>query len=290
MKPRFNHSEKEARTGRAPANKPNLRSGGLRPRRHFRFAGEHAFTRTDLLAIVVVVVILGGLLGQACLGETGRSRRCAANLSVLGRAMQDYVDQHNGALPAASIDYGTNHLSWDTALRPYLHAGQAGTEKYFTSLPRFFLCPSDNFPHSGTPRSYAMAGNDMWPDHWPPGPHSPTGVGLWWIYWTMPPLLGDKVEPKMDQLPVVKLSDIPHPDRTVLLTEFIDAKNTVGNTWQATVYGASQQLEFFTNGGASFHHGKFNYLMADGHVEALAPLQTGGLDTSAGIWSMNKQN
>ena len=37
-----------------------------------------------------------------------------------------------------------------------------------------------------------------------------------------------------------------------------------------------------------FHLGRLNYLMVDGHVELLSPLQTGSFDGTAGIWTVKK--
>lgn len=256
----------------------------------FRPEAGRAFTRIDLIAVIVVLLLVGGWLALGYTGENGRMVRCAGNLSTLGRAMQTYADQNQGALPAAGIDWGKNKISWDKKLQPYLQAGKPGTEQAFAALPRFFFCPSDSARHTGTPRSYAMGGNDMSPDHWPPGPDSATGVGLWWDARTIAPLLGEVTTQKVEQLPVVKLSDIPRPADTVLLTEFIDPNNNLVSLRQTSVSGAARQRQFFKDGGVDFHHGRFNYLMVDGHVELLSPLQTGSWDGSAGIWTFKKDN
>jgi prepilin-type processing-associated H-X9-DG protein len=266
----------------------------LQPRKQdealFRPKTERAFSRIDLIAVIVVLMVLGGWLALAYTGENGRIAHCARNLSTLGRAMQTYADHNQGALPPAGIDWGKNQISWDMKLQPYLQTGKPGTEQSFATMPRFFFCPSDNAQHTGTPRSYAMGANDMSPDHWPPGPDSATGVGLWWDAHTMPPLLGDMTTQKAEQLPVVKLSDISHPANTVLLTEFIDPNNNLGSTRQTSVSGPFQQRQFFTDGGASFHHGRFNYLMVDGHVELLSPLQAITPGARGNIWNIRKSD
>ena len=256
----------------------------------FQTETDRAFTRIDLMAVIVVLLFVGGWLALAYTGENGRIAQCTRNLSTLGRAMQTYADQNQGALPAAGIDWGKNQISWDMKLRPYLSAGKANSEQVFATLPRFFFCPSDPANHYATPRSYAMGGNDMSLDHWPPGSDSATGVGLWWDARTISPLLKDLTGQKVEQLPVVKLSDIPRPADTVLLTEFIDPNNNLGSLRQTTVIGPSQQRQFFKDGGVNFHHGKFNYLMVDGHVELLSRLQTGSWDGTGGIWIMKKGN
>jgi prepilin-type processing-associated H-X9-DG protein len=167
-------------------------------------------------------------------------------------------------------------------------AGAYEKRELRTAVAPIFFCPSDSASHHEIPRSYAMAGNDMAPENWPPGRDSATGVGLWWDKRTVPALLDREVLQKPDLLPVVKLSNVPVPADTLLLTEFINPNNLLGGTRQVTVFGASQQRQFFKDGGMSFHQARFNYLMVDGHVEILSPLQSGSFDGTAGIWSLKK--
>jgi prepilin-type processing-associated H-X9-DG protein len=271
----------------------------LNGRRNFRQlkklpASERAFSRIDLLAVIFTVLLLGGWVTMTHYGESGRMARCVGNLAALGKAMHGYANDNGGALPAGGINLGKTQASWDLKLYPYLEPGlaKANSDQLFDTAPRFYFCPSDKAPRKkkNTPRSYAMAGNDMSPQHWPPGPDSPTGVGLWWDKQTVLALLDEDALQKPELLPVVKLSDVSAPADTLLLTEFIDPNNTMGSIQQTTVLGTSQQMQFFKHGDPQFHHGKFNYLMVDGHVEALSPLQTGSFDGSAGIWSIKKRD
>ncbi len=243
--------------------------------------GKRAFSRIDLLAVILVVLVLGVWAGVTHSGEYARMARCAGNLSVLGKTMHEYADDNGGALPAAGIDVGKTQASWDSKVFPYLKAGVA---------PRFLFCPSDTARRQAVPRSYAMGGNDMLPEKWPPGSESATGVGLWWDKRTVLLLVDEDALEKPELLPAVKLLDVPVPTDTVLLTESIDPNNIMSSTLKTSVLGTSQQRQFFKDGGASFHHGEFNYLMVDGHVEPLSPLQTGSFDGTAGIWSLKKED
>jgi prepilin-type processing-associated H-X9-DG protein len=249
-----------------------------------------AFTRLDLIVLLVLITVLLAFIGLGRTGERGRVARCAGNLAALGDAMQSYVHEHNGALPTAGISLGKFQSSWDMQVFPYLGSGldKASNQKLAETVPRFFACPSDKAPHRGKMRSYAMGGNDMAPKNWPPGQESATGVGLWWDWQTVTTLADDDALKKPDTLPTLALSTIPVPTDTVLLTELIDPNNSMAGTGQTRVIGAGQQRQVFKDGGAQFHYGKFNYLMADGHVEKLSPLQTGSFDGTAGIWSMKK--
>jgi prepilin-type processing-associated H-X9-DG protein len=197
--------------------------------------------------------------------------------------MQQYAGEHGGALPAAGIDMGSFQSSWDVAMLPYLD-----TKSVKVADEKTFACPSDNIPRRGKMRSYAMGGNDMAPENWPADRDSATGVGLCWDQPTVLSLLGANALKEPELLPALKLSNIPVPAETLLLTEFIVPSNTVGNIRQSRVFGAAQQQQFFIDDGAQYHRGRFNYLMVDGHVELLSSLQTGSFDGTAGIWSIKK--
>ena len=254
-------------------------------------ASRRAFSRIDLLAVILVVAVLGVRAGMTRSGEPKRIAQCAANLSSLGKAMHRYADEHVNALQAAGMDLGGIKDSWDTKLFPCLAPGLASdSDALLETVPRFYVCPSDNIPHTGLPRSYSMGGNDMSPEQWPPGRDSATGVGLWWDKHTVLTLLDEDALEKPDSLPAVSLSDVPAPGDTVLLTEFIGGDNLLRGNRMTSVLGTSQQRQNFKDGGARFHGGKFNYLMVDGHVELLSPLQTGSFDGTAGIWSLKKGN
>lgn len=253
--------------------------------------GERAFSRVDLIAVVGLVLFLGGWFITLHRGERGRTARCAGNLHDLGKALREYAQDHNDALPAALITIGKVQTAWDRKLFPYLKPGlaKANSDQLFAAAPQFFLCPSDTAPHSGKPRSYAMAGNNMRPQNWPPGPHSATGVGLVWYPDSVVQLLGAEALHRPEALPVVKFSDVPVPTDTLLLTELIDPGNVMGGLNETAAFGTVQQRQSFADNGAQFHRGRFNYLMVDGHVEALSPLQTGAMDETTGIWSLRKE-
>jgi prepilin-type processing-associated H-X9-DG protein len=246
----------------------------------------------DLLAIIVIVVVVAAALGFTHLGERGRTARCAGGLSKLGKAMNAYANENGDTIPAAGINLGKIQVSWDRKLFSYLDPGlaNANSHKIMEVAPPFFACPSDTVPHREAPRSYAMAGNDMAPENWPPGKDSATGIGLFWDRRTVLALLDEEALQKPETLPSIKLSSIPAPADTVLLTEYVDGNNMMSSLQKTVVFGASQQRQAFKDGGAKFHQGKFNYLMSDGHVELLSPLQTGAFDGTAGIWSLKKGN
>jgi prepilin-type processing-associated H-X9-DG protein len=260
-------------------------------RRPFTFRA-HAFSRVDLCAVVAVVTLLGGWLAVVYFGENGRSTRCAWNLSAMGKAMEHYADDHGDALPAAGINLGKTQVTWDSKLIPYLEPKltQSSSEQLFARVPQHFLCPSDRVSHKGTPRSYAMSGHDMRPDHWPPGNNTATGVGLYWTKAKAIGLLGETnaALKNPELLPALRRSALPDPANTILVTEFIDPWNLLGNQGRPSVSGAAPQRRYLKENASAFHGGRFNYLLADGHVELLSALQTGSFDGTAGLWTLKQ--
>jgi len=244
---------------------------------------ERAFTRSDLMVVIGVVGILLGWFGLWQFGEYGRIARCAANLRVLGQAMQSFANDHQDALPPAVA----GQTAWDAQIAPYLPEKLAKR-----GLDSLFRCPSDRLAHSRA-RSYAMSAHDMHLDNWPLGPNNDTGVGLVWSQESMQRVLNEQqckmAATNMDFLAMMKRSSIPVPAKTLLLTEMISSQNNLKDTTLAAISGPDEQLQGFVNKNAYIHYGRYNYLMMDGHVELLFPLQTeapGG----GGIWNISKSN
>jgi prepilin-type processing-associated H-X9-DG protein len=257
------------------------------------FPTPRAFSRVDLLAVIFTATLLVAGVVVTHVGAIGRQVRCASNLSALGKAMHEYANEHDDGLPAASINWRGKQSSWDLKLLPYLMPGlaKANSGEMFAQAPRWIVCPSDNSGNGTqghTPRSYAMPGNDMAANNWPPSSNSATGVGLDWNDGNVAALVGSDATP--EKLPAVKFSIVTDPAHTALLTELIDPNNRMGGVQAASVWNSAQQQSFF-NANTNYdycHRGEFNYLMVDGHVERLSALQTGSLGSGAGIWSIRK--
>jgi len=255
-----------------------------------RLGRNCGFTRADLVMAAALACFLGVWAWSFSIGEQGRAVRCAWNMRGLGKAMGQYAGIHGGALPAAGVSLDKVQTTWDLELLPLLQVGSGKTDSsdFARKAQRNFLCPSDGLTHSGAVRSYAMAGHDMTPRNWPPGPDIYTGVGLKWDKAAVQSLLGDEALKSPESLPGFKVSDIALPSATVLVAEYIAAENTLGKFQSATVSGGAQQFQGLPKGG--IHGGTFNYLMADGRVERLSPLQTGSMDGKGGIWSIKKDH
>lgn len=261
----------------------------------------HAFSLLDLLLIVGAVVFFSVWFVFEHTGEHARIAQCSNNLRVLGQAMQSYANDHNDELPAAVIDLGDTHISWDTKIFPYLNPKiQAATNnnsnsgyiqrKHAMDLAHWFHCPSDSIQREGIPRSYAMAEHDMSLNDWPPRYDSSSGPGLFWdSAWITNVMTSEEAERCTDDpdlLPKIKLSDIPDAADTLLITEYLNRINILQDMGYARVGNVEEQKNAFNGNSSSFHYGKFNYLMVDDHVELLSGFQTGGETGRGGIWTM----
>ena len=248
-----------------------------------------AFTRVDLLVLVAVSALVFVWLACTGAGERVRAVRCSRNLAIIGRALQTFANDHRHCLPPAALV--PLNLTWDTILRPYLRSETIVSNSPYAVrqlqravAPRF-RCPSDSVLRERL-RSYAMARHDMRPENWPPGPDNATGLGLWWGKPEMTRALenpgSSTPEDTAERLAMVKLDWLPAPADTLLVTEFIDSDNKLWNVNGSGVTSPDQQLKAFPGGMAGFHHGRFNYLLVDGHVEALTPLNS----AVSGIWTI----
>src|SRR5207253_2234740 len=99
---------------------------------------------------------------------------------------------------------------------------------------------------------------------WPPGPNTSTGVGIKWTKAVVNQLFDDRfqkgVGPQMNDFAAVKLSSLPTPADTALLTELFLLDNQLWNINQNRVGSVAQQLQYLKGGASPVHSGKFNYL------------------------------
>jgi len=243
---------------------------------------------------VLVVGALGGWFGFHHLGERGRIARCTRNLKTLGDAMHSFANDHGDALPPAGIE--PTQLTWDMQLCQYLKPGLAKSksgvsDEMVKAVAPYFFCPSDPIKRGERPRSYAMSSHDMAAENWPPGPDNSTGVGLWWSNGRITQEFGEealeKVKKDADFLAKVKLSHLTDPANTLLLTELPQRDNRMKSVLQIRVGSVEEQVAAFEGDLSKFHNGRFNYLMADGHVklQMLSPFPAGAND-SGGIWTI----
>jgi len=259
-----------------------------------------AFTRLDLIIVILILSVLGGVLYAFGINTDARRnlQTCTANLERLGDGFTKYIADHHGALPYASIQTnGGSRATWDLALRHYLTDGALSTNTPFSlearaagqELAKFFRCPADTIPRDqgNRPRSYAMPMHRPHFKSWPPSADSETGVGLHLVIRhndegrLMLPKWRAKTE--TNRLTVITTDIITAPADTLLLTEKADSKNQLYNAgMNPLIKSTAEHLDTNQLATADYHAGRFNYLMIDGHVETLLPEQTVGWSGSTG--------
>jgi prepilin-type processing-associated H-X9-DG protein len=196
-----------------------------------------AFTRLDLLAVLVALTIVISLQGPA-LGhsrEPGREAACRNNLRQLGQALLLYSADNEGLFPARA----STPTRWPEQLR-----------KYYGSTNRL-VCPSDG-PNPVTfgglntgdsvPRSYILNG---WADY------QLVEFGTW---------------PSTKSVPE---SAIPKPEATIALGEKVTES---GHFWFDYAPDDEAQLEqarHFSSASPGSRGGGSNYAFVDGRVDYL---------------------
>ncbi len=182
-----------------------------------------------------------------------------------------------------------------------------------------------------THRSYAMPRyvyNSSTPavSPWPPNPVALTGMGLSWNFGNGNATSSHSPWNTMDKSPGSGLSysgntPVPRPVRqyaiysaavrdateTIYLTERIHVSNLMGHPDVSFIDNSNQHMTTGTptaQGGQAYSYplerdyhpgGSWNYLMADGHVELLAPASTLGTTNQnrglrTGKWTINPQD
>lgn len=259
--------------------------------------GSAGFGRTDMIFTVGTVVVVGALLiaGIWLGGEQRRIFVCARHMKILGQAFEQYAHDHDDALPPAVLDENGVGTSWDSVIAPYLMPGlkKADSPEAQKSLEAkvayLFKCPSDLEPRGGAPaRSYSMPMYDISKDGWPPGPNSLGGLGLYLDTRVIQKVREADPAGSPNPLPAIRMTMVPDPANTALLVERISILNALWATKYACIVSARQQFDAKTFEQKDFHGGKMNYLMLDGHVELLWPIQSGGQVGSGdqGLWTL----
>ena len=232
------------------------------------------------MVMALFSVLLLALVAWSAVWVGGEKRRiwvCAHHLKTLSQAFAEYAQDHNGALPPAAVDDGTNSTSWDKEIAVYLEpalARQNSTEKQKElkmKIAHLFKCPSDRVPRrGGGPRSYSMPMYDIARFGWPPEKNSSGGVGLYLDGKTLQAARDATPSQSPDYIPAINISMAPAPADTALLVECINIQNALWSPKLACIASSKEQFSAKTFKAMDFHGGKMNYLMLDGHVELLS--------------------
>ena len=267
----------------------------MRDMTNIKFGGGRrnpsAFGRTDLVVVIGVVGALGlGLFAFAARSRTATIAVCTANLKQLSAAMAVYENDNAGRMPYAYLEFGsykdykTSRTVWDSLIFPYVPPGPNGLAQ-----KHLLRCPADTIPavQASARRTYAMPNHSNKGDNWPLSAENATGVGVWYSRWEKRSDLTNYISMATTKdadggnaavtvtMPALKLDMIPSPASTLLLTEHATPDNTAFNFHGATI--DSERDHVATNLDINLYHGgKINYLMVDGQVEFLYPMESIG--------------
>src|ERR1041385_4611987 len=158
-----------------------------------------AFTLTDLLVVLAVLSVLAAVLVSTLARMTRRAHqsRCASNLGEISKALQQYANEHNEALPNMKPGLSTG-IWW---LFKEQVKGYAGLKGPPSPSERLFACPDD--------RGYADEGEKPRPfcqsQKFSYGSYNFNGVNL----------------PGVPNIAGRDLSTLSDPKRTLLVMEWV---------------------------------------------------------------------
>ena len=284
---------------------------------------EAAFTLIELLVVIAIIAILAGLLlpSLAKAKAKGHAAQCTANMKQIGTAHAMYNGDNDGKIPYVGLrqDVWNPDPSWDDLLNRELGANYTISQLNSAGPPfairlMVLRCPADkvelaDYAVARWRRSYGMPRHNMGvfiiggvaatANDWPPSAANVTGIGLNWNNYsnavnTMAPnwdandLINGSTWPR-HQLSL-RDSMILEPTATIAWTELIHSQNIGGCNDAYFVANANSHLGTGAPRLEQFQNSKFNYLMADGHVEHLARERTLGrgnnIARQTGMWTI----
>lgn len=147
-----------------------------------------------------------------------------------------------------------------------------------------------------------MTYHDMSPKNWPPGPDNETGLGIFWTVGAKQGLSSlTNYNSYSNNLPAFRTAMILEPDDTLFLAEHAYFRNIYANPGGTTIHTTGEHIHDDPKAEKkldTLHGGRFNYLLADGHVETFLPDATTGLTggasakmaTHRGMWTVRPKD
>ena len=114
------------------------------------------FTLIELLVVIAIIAILAAMLLPALNSarEKAKEIKCTGNLRQIATAMQMYIDEHNGVIPAYNGNFGDNSGKWQDAIYAWMSGVKQTDNCSAPSVPGsalrrpvdLFLCPANPEP------------------------------------------------------------------------------------------------------------------------------------------------
>ena len=114
---------------------------------------QSAFTLIELLVVIAIIAILAAILFPvfATAREKARQASCASNMKQIGLAVMQYLQDYDDTYPLSLFNYPApapdpngQDAEWDTAVAPYIKAGDLNHRN-----GGVYSCPSFPIPNEG---------------------------------------------------------------------------------------------------------------------------------------------
>ncbi|MGH7968630.1 MAG: prepilin-type N-terminal cleavage/methylation domain-containing protein [Limisphaerales bacterium] len=233
----------------------NQSKNGVRPvRARFQSLPREGFTLIELLVVIAIIAILAAMLlpslTAAKMKATGSY--CLSNEKQLTLAFIMYASDNIDVMPP-SLNYNGKDMDgggyWAEP-NPGITTGIPATEAIRRITTGFSQGPL--WKYDANPGSYHCPGDLRFRrpvgNHWAYDSYSKAD-GINGGMWNLPP--------------IIKLSLVPEPARTMVFVEEADSRNFNLGTWafNADTHGWVDSVAIFHNGASSIS-------LADGHIEA----------------------
>ncbi|HEY3267619.1 MAG TPA: prepilin-type N-terminal cleavage/methylation domain-containing protein [Armatimonadota bacterium] len=232
---------------------------------------KRGFTLIELLVVIAIIAILAAILFPvfALAQERAKMTACLNDTKQIGLALNQYVEDNDGGLPANPYASAPRTRLWFHCLMPYVKSAE------------IFKCPS----HAGLPGDYNPAKTDperMLHTNWPVSnaavPANPN-INTW--YTKEVPAVGyayNEIVIGAINGKAMKIGNLKSPSQTALFGDgvyfysfmcWLSPNGAINETWA----GLPAHTYYWYRGGASDsyytqpqHRGGAIFVFADGHA------------------------
>lgn len=196
-----------------------------------------AFTLVELLVVMALLAVLAAVAsaGYQRARDTSHATRCLATMRQLGSAIQLWSADRNGEWPRSSHSaFAARSHGWPREILPYLGAPDGRLTPEVRR--KYFHCPSDSRTNGSSYGLNVFLELDPASDDYAGAPRT----------WR-------------------RAASLPAPGRTILLAEIkseSSADHVMAHFWSGPTAGSEVAAER--------HHGRSNFVFADGHAALLA--------------------